>query len=382
MRLLRRARSVLICAVPPLLLGACAFAPGMHFDPAMPVDQTDPSSTPTVVPITPELVRQQSALRKSTSDQTYKNLVGNSQRYVIGPADVISIIVWDHPELVVPNLTYTIGETAGTLPSGPGLSAQAIPGFVVGDDGHVQFPYVGLVPASGKTVSEFQSELTRRLSPYLKNPQLTVSVVAYRSKRIFVEGQVGQPGVKPITNVPMSLAEALSESNGVTAGIGDTSRIQLLRRGRMYELSLPKMAADGVDASMIPLQDRDVVRVPPQTYSQVFVAGEVLRPTALPMHDGHLSLSDALASAAGINPATAQAAGIYVVRPTDDPSNPKVFHLNSASPVGLALAEHFQLQPKDIVYVDSTGLARWARVMSLLLPNAQGLSLGKDVAGF
>jgi polysaccharide biosynthesis/export protein len=188
--------------------------------------------------------------------------------------------------------------------------------------------------------------------------------------------------VKPITNVPMSLAEALSEANGVVAGVGDTSRIQLLRRGRVYELNLPKMATDGIDASMIPLQDRDVIRVPPQTYSQVFITGEVIRPTALPMHDGHLSLSDALASAAGINPATAQAAGIYVVRPTSDPSNPEVYHLNSASPVGLALAEHFQLQPKDIVYVDSTGLARWARVVSLLLPNAQGLSLGKNISGY
>jgi polysaccharide biosynthesis/export protein len=376
---LRRTVSALSCAIPPLLLGACAFAPGMHFDPNAPVDQNDPSTTPHVVPITPDLVRQQKDARAQASDESLKELVGHSQRYVIGPADVLSIIVWDHPELVVPNLTYTIGDTAGSIPSGPGLSTQAIPGFVVGDDGNIQFPYVGLVKASGKSVVEVQAELKQRLSPYLKNPQLTISVVAYRSKRIFVEGQVAQPGVKPITNVPMSLAEALSEANGVVAGVGDTNRIQLLRRGRVFEMSLPKMAAKGVDPSMIPLQDKDIVRVPPQTYSQVFVTGEVLRPTALPMHDGHLSLSDALASASGVNPSTAQAAGIYVVRPTEDPSKPQVFHLNSASPVALALAEHFDLQPKDIVYVDATGLARWARVMLLLMPNAQGLSFGKQI---
>lgn len=208
-----------------------------------------------------------------------------------------------------------------------------------------------------------------------------MSIVADRSKRIFVEGQVSQPGVKPITNVPMSLAEALSEANGVVAGVGDTSRIQLLRSGRVYELSLPKLAAQGVDASMILQQDRDIVRVPPQTYVQVFVTGEVMRPTALPMHDGHLSLSDALASAAGVNPATAKAAGIYVVRPTDDRSTPKVFHLDTSMPVALASAEHFDLQPKDVVYVDATGLARWARIVSFLLPNAQGVSLGKQIVG-
>ncbi|SAK39262.1 polysaccharide export protein [Caballeronia fortuita] len=382
MHFLRRTKSALLAAVPPLLLSACAFAPGMHFDPSVPVDPTDASSTPHVTAITPELLRQQKSLREAETGDTYRSLIGSPKHYVIGPADVLSIIVWDHPELVVPNLTYTIGDTAGTLPTGPGLSSQAVPGFVVGDDGNIQFPYVGSLKAAGRTVAEVQAILQRQLSPYVKDPQVTVSVVAYRSKRIFVEGQVAQPGVKPITNVPMSLAEALSEANGVVAGIGDTGRIQLLRGGRTYELSLSKLADAGIDASMIALHDRDVVRVPPQTYNQVFVTGEVIRPTALPMHDGRLSLSDALASASGVNPATSKPAAIYVVRATSDPASPQVFHLDSTSPVGLALAEHFELQPKDVVYVDATGLARWARVVNLLMPSAQGMNLGKQVAGY
>ncbi len=361
-------------------LGACALAPGMRFEARAPVDPTDPNSAPLVKQITPGLVREQKAARIASSDEV-RELLGTATPYSIGAGDVLSIITWDHPELVVPNLTYTIGDTAGQLPSGPGLSTQAVPGFVVGEDGKIQYPYIGSVKAAGLTATQLQAQLKQSLTPYLRNPQMTVSVVAYRSQRIFVEGQVAQPGVKPITNVPMSLAEALSEANGVTAGQGDTSRIQLIRGGKSIRIDLPALAANQIDASKILLKDRDVVRVPPQTYNQVLVTGEVTHPAALPMHDGRLTLNEALGAGLGVNPTSAEPAAIYVVRATEDPAKPDVFRLDSTSPVGLALAEHFELEPKDVVYVDSTGLARWSRVMNLLLPSAQGINVGRQAWG-
>lgn len=355
-------------------------APGMRFDAHAPVDPLDPNSVPLVKRITPELVRDQKAARDAFGSDVAA-LVGSPRAYRIGAGDVLSIITWDHPELVVPNLTYTIGDTAGQLPSGPGLSTQAIPGFVVGDDGTIQYPYIGSVKSVGLTVPQLQVKLKQSLAAYLRNPQMTVSVVAYRSQRIFVEGQVTQPGVKPITNIPMSLAEALSEANGVTPGVGDTSQIQIIRDGKMIRINLPALADRQIDASKILLQDRDVVRVLPQAYNQVLVTGEVTRPVALPMHDGRLTLNEALGAALGVNPTSAEPAAIYVVRATEDPSKPDVFRLDSASPVGLALAEHFELQAKDVVYVDSTGLARWSRVMNLLLPSAQGINVGRQAWG-
>ncbi|WP_343666982.1 polysaccharide biosynthesis/export family protein [Paraburkholderia tropica] len=377
---LRLLRSTLSGVIVAATLGACALSPGMRFQATTPVDPTDPRSLPEVQQITPSLVRAQKNARDAL-DEGAKELVGSAQPYRIGPSDVLSIIVWDHPELVVPNLTYTIGETAGQLPGGPGLSTQAIPGFVVGEDGNLQYPYIGQVKAAGLTASELQRRLKQALAPYLRQPQLTVSVVAYRSQRVFVEGQVSQPGVKPITNIPMSLAEALSEANGVTAGVGDTSRIELLRNRESILLNLPALARNGINASQIMLQDRDVIRVPPQTYNQVLVTGEVTRPLALPLHDGRLTLSEALGAALGVNQTSSEPAAIYVIRASDDPAKPEVFHLDSASPVGLALAEHFDLHPKDVVYVDATGLARWSRVMNLLLPSAQGINVGRQVWG-
>jgi len=64
-----------------------------------------------------------------------------------------------------------------------------------------------------------------------------------------------------------------------------------------------------------------------------------------------------------------------VIHPDDDA--PQVFHLDSRSPVSMLVANEFELQPKDIVYVDGSGLVRFNRVISLLMPlvNA-GLTAG------
>lgn len=376
---IRRVVLALSIGLSTLSLGACALAPGMHFNAGEPVDANNASSVPQVIAITPDLVSKQREERLRATTEDYNSLVAPPGPYRIGPADVLSIIVWDHPELVVPNLTYSIGDTGGTLPSGPGLSTQAIPGYVVGYNGEIQFPFIGTFNVAGLTISEVQRSLKAALRPYIRTPEITVSVVAYRSKRIFVEGAVAQAGIKPITDIPMSLPEALGTANGIPAGVGDTSRVELLRKGKRYRLDIPDMMAIGFDVSKILLQDRDVIRVSPQSYNQVFVAGEVNRPTALQMHDGQLTLSDALANASSVNPTTAEPAAIYVIRATDDPSKPDVFRLDSSSPVGLSLAEHFELKPKDVVYVDATGLTRWSRMINLLVPTAVGANASRGV---
>jgi polysaccharide export outer membrane protein len=49
-----------------------------------------------------------------------------------------------------------------------------------------------------------------------------------------------------------------------------------------------------------------------------------------------------------------------------------VFHLDGTSPVALAIAEGFELEPKDVVYVDAKAVVRWSRVMSLLIQPVVG----------
>ncbi|WYX63003.1 hypothetical protein WJ967_13305 [Achromobacter xylosoxidans] len=67
---------------------------------------------------------------------------------------------------------------------------------------------------------------------------------------------------------------------------------------------------------------------------------------------------------------TADSSQVFVVRSTEQ-ATPLVFHLNAASPQAYAVAEKFELQPKDVVFVDTAALVRWNRFISNLFPSAQ-----------
>ena len=116
----------------------------------------------------------------------------------------------------------------------------------------------------------------------------------------------------------------------------------------------------------------------PTPKGTMFVMGEILRPSALPMRNGSLSLNEALGEAGGPNLNTANTGQIYVIRNTAQGS-PAVFHLNASSPAALALADSFALRPRDVVYIDPVALVNWNRIISLILPTAQTLTVGRQL---
>ena len=106
--------------------------------------------------------------------------------------------------------------------------------------------------------------------------------------------------------------------------------------------------------------------------------GEVFLPTTVVMRDGRMSLTEALGMAGGPNQLTADASQIFVVRSTEQ-ATPLVFHLNSKSPQALAVGAKFELEPKDVVFVDTAALVRWNRFISNLFPSAQTVQTVKSI---
>ncbi len=284
-------------------------------------------------------------------------LVAAPPSYTMGAGDIVAIVVWDHPEL------------SPLAPAG----SESAPGFVLDHEGQIQFPYAGKLTLAGLTEQQARALLAARLARVINRPDVTVRVQAYRSQRIYIDGEVKAPGMQAINDIPMTLAEALSRAGGLLAS-ADQSRLTLERAGQVHRIDLLQLVQQGINPSQLLLLHGDVLRVPSRDESKVFVSGEVVTPKALTMHNGRLSLNEALGEAGGVSPLTGDQRQVYVVRRAAD--GPRVFQLDAGSAGALAMAEDFELAPKDVVYVAASPLANWHRNISLLFPGALSSAIG------
>jgi polysaccharide export outer membrane protein len=193
-----------------------------------------------------------------------------------------------------------------------------------------------------------------------------------------VEGEVRTPGNQIFTDVPMTLTDAINRAGGITS-TGDRSFITVTRANVTTVVDLMNLQDIGVNPNRILLQDGDTVYVHHRDDTKVYVMGEIVRPSGIQMRNGRLTLNEALGEAGGPSLVTANTSQIYVIRNVAGQDLPAIFHLNAGSPVALALAETFPLQPRDVVYVDPVPLVAWNRILSLIIPSAQAVTTGRSI---
>jgi polysaccharide export outer membrane protein len=184
--------------------------------------------------------------------------------YVIGPQDVLTIQVFDQADL---GGKYTV-ETDGTF----------------------SFPLIGRVKAAGLTLRGFETELKKKLADgYFKNPQVTVAVEQYRSQRVFVMGEVRQPGPVPLTG-GMTLIEALARAGStLPSASGEVAIVRAPQGAKGPVMPGDEKDIDVVRASIkdlesgamsqnVELHDGDTIFVPRAESAYVF--GQVKNPGA------------------------------------------------------------------------------------------------------
>ena len=319
---------------------------------------------PTPTLITAELIKEQHELRERQIGQDISQLSVTPTQYLIDAGDVLSIVVWDHPELAS---ATRAPQSAGISSSDPDASTTPAAGFVVDYAGMVQFPYAGVLKMAGLSEEQARSLLTTQLARYINKPKVSLRVQAYRSKRVYIDGEVKSPGLQAINDITMTLIDAINRAGGFLP-TGDQSQIILNRAGTIYRLNLLRLLQKGINPADIVLVNGDIVSVLSRDESKVFVSGEVTVPRALIMHNSHLTLNEALGESGGVNVTTGDGRQIYVVRKTA--KGPMVYQLDATSPGAMATAEEFELNPKDVVYVAPNALTNWHRGISLLFPSA------------
>jgi polysaccharide export outer membrane protein len=179
--------------------------------------------------------------------------------YLIGPQDVLSIIVFGEPEF---SNKYTVEQ-----------------------DGTFTYPQLGRIKAGGLTLKALEDEIRRQLADgFFRNPQVAVKVDDYKSQRILVMGEVRSPG--PITlKAGMTLLEAIAQAGSTTPSASDEAVVVRPRQkpraasaegeADLIRVSLTKIQAGDLSLNLT-LRDGDTVRVPKA--ESVYVFGEVKNP--------------------------------------------------------------------------------------------------------
>lgn len=129
----------------------------------------------------------------------------------LGAGDVLNVFIWKHKEL-------------STL-------------VTVRPDGKISYPLIGEIEARGLTLGEIEERINKLLKQHIQDPQVTVILEATHSFRIFVLGEVMQPGVFDLRG-PVTVIQALAMARGLTT-FASRNKIFIVNPSRNGEQRIP-----------------------------------------------------------------------------------------------------------------------------------------------
>ena len=181
----------------------------------------------------------------------YMEVIGEGSNYTLGVDDVVTIIVRNQPD----------------------FSGR----FVVDPEGNIQYNFVGDIPAVGKTKEELKQEIVKRLTRFIRYPEVAVMISEYRSKAVYVYGFVNAPGKYAMKGDKITVKEAIFAA-GLPRLDGSLKRVYVIRpddstetgKPEKKKVNLDKLLQKGISVDNFMLQPGDTLIVH-QRYFDRFV---------------------------------------------------------------------------------------------------------------
>jgi polysaccharide export outer membrane protein len=232
--------------------------------------------------------------------------------------------------------------------------------------GHIRLPLVGRIEAAGLTVEQLENEIARRLKEYVKEPEVSVSIVEFRSQPVSVIGSVRSPGVHQLEG-RKTLVEILSLAGGLADDAGYS--LKITRRLEWGPIPLKTAQNDAtakysvaevrlkeiLDASKpeenIVIKPYDVISVP--RAEMVYVTGQVQRAGGYVLREREtLSVLQALSLAGGLS-GVASPKSARILRPTEAGASREEIAVDLGQ-IMLGKAKDVPLRAEDILFVPSS----------------------------
>lgn len=141
----------------------------------------------------------------------------------------------------------------------------SLQGFLVDNEGYINFPVVGKVHVVGLTKTECEDLIKSKIQPYLARTENPVVSVRMSSYHVTVTGEVGSPKVIPVSTEKISILEALTQAGDLTI-YGKRDNVMLIRedaRGEKHATRLNLNDANLINSPYYYLQQNDIIYVEP-----------------------------------------------------------------------------------------------------------------------
>jgi polysaccharide export outer membrane protein len=225
----------------------------------------------------------------------------------------------------------------------------------VSENGDMTLPLLGTVAVNNLTKSEFETKLADLLgAKYLLNPQVSVFILEYRSKRVSVIGAVEKAGPYELLG-PLTLLDIISEAGGLSADAA--KEIIVIRKlpgggNTALHISIEELFYLGDAKLNIPLEPGDVINIPVDKIVMIYVWGQVKSPGALEVKKSSIpTLTQAIAQAGGFTSRAAK--GSVKIRRKDASGKEQEIKVNVKDILKGAIKD-IQLEENDTVYVSET----------------------------
>jgi len=202
----------------------------------------------------------------------------SAENYKIGPEDLLEVSVYNHPD--ISNV------------------------FRVASDGLISFPLLGRLNAAGYTATELERLLEDRLgADFLVNPQVTIFIKEYKSKKIYILGEINNPGIQELRG-PTTLLEVISRAGGIKESAAKIAVVSppLSKKSKdpsvfkPLKINFARLLNEGDTSLNVTLEEGSLIYIPKA--NSYFIFGEVARPGSFKL-DKRTTILQAITLAGG-----------------------------------------------------------------------------------